>query len=155
VRTMMLPRSSMRAPVGRALAATLLAGAALAACGEDGSETSVSLPAAAEAGRSIYRSSGCSACHGPDGEGGGLGPELQGLYGTEVSVILQGEDTVTTVVADEAYIRQAITDPDAARPEAFADRVMPLNPALSDDDIASLVRYIEAIGPAPTGDADE
>jgi len=156
--TMMSPATASRiatrwVPVRRVLAVTLITAGALAACGADGDD-GPELSAAAAAGRSLYRTSGCSACHGTDGEGGGLGPALQGLYGAETSVILDGQDTPTTVTADEEYLHQSIREPDAAKTEGYADKVMPVNPALSDADVASLIAYIEAIGPDAAGESD-
>ena len=41
---------------------------------------------------------------------GGVGPKFVGLYGSQVTL-----DDGSTVVADDAYIRRSITDPDAQR----------------------------------------
>lgn len=124
----------------RPILVTALAAAALAACGSDAgtSTTSPSLPAAAAAGHETFRDSGCAACHGANGEGG-VGPQLQGLYGTEVE--LEGG---STVVADDAYLERSIREPGADKREGF--RVpMPEN-NLDDAEIASIIEYIRALG---------
>jgi cytochrome c oxidase subunit 2 len=108
-----------------------------AACAPD-AESAPKLSPAAEHGRDVARSSGCVACHGADGEGG-VGPRWTGLYPTEVEL----EDG-STVVADEAYLRRAINDPDADVRAGFAVS-MPEND-LDADDVDAVVAYIEALG---------
>ena len=113
----------------------------LAGCG--GGDSGPSLSAEAEVGRSIYRSSGCTSCHGPNGQGG-VGPALEGIWGTEIEL-----DDGTTVIADAAYIAQSIRDPRSQVVKGY--RVpMPTN-NLTDDEIASVIDFIEAIGPSVDG----
>ncbi|HEX6658641.1 MAG TPA: c-type cytochrome, partial [Ilumatobacter sp.] len=85
--------------------------AALAGCGGDsgGDSGAVSLSPQAEHGRDVARTSGCSACHGSNGEGG-VGPPLAGLYGSQVA-LADG----STALADDAYLTEAIREPDATR----------------------------------------
>ena len=110
--------------------------ASLTSCGADTSGQTLS-PEAAH-GREVARTNGCSACHGSNGEGA-VGPPFVGLYGSRVQL---GDGS--TVVADDAYLTQAIRDPDAARPAAY-DVAMPSND-LSDAQIAALVAYIRELG---------
>ena len=88
----------------------------------------------------MARTNGCSACHGSNGEGG-VGPALAGLYGSQVT-LADG----STVVADDAYLTEAIREPDAARPAAY-DVAMPSND-LSDEQVAAVVAYIRELGGA-------
>jgi cytochrome c oxidase subunit 2 len=126
----------------RALPLLLLVVAPMAACGGNGGGPDLS--AEAQAGRSVFRDSGCASCHGANGQGG-VGPQLAGLWGTEVTL-----DDGTTVIADEAYIRESIVEPSAKKVDGY--RIpMPAND-LDDAEVASILDYIEAIG--PTG-ADE
>jgi cytochrome c oxidase subunit 2 len=90
-------------------------------------------PEAAE-GLAISRSSGCASCHGSDGQGG-LASPFVGLLGSEIEL-----DDGSTVVADEAYIRESITDPDARN---AADQRLPMpSNNLSDDEVDLVVAYI-------------
>ena len=80
------------------------------------------------------------ACHREGG--GGIGPDWDGLYGSTVTL-----DDGSTVVADEAYLTLAITDPDAQLVDGY-DVKMPAND-LSDDDVAAIVAYIRSLaGPS-------
>ncbi len=124
----------------RALMSVVLVTVPLAACGGD--DGGPELSAAAEAGRDVFRSSGCAACHGSNG-GGGVGPELAGLWGSTVTL-----DDGSTVIADEAYVYESIADPGAKRVEGFGLQ-MPTN-GLDEDEIRSIVAYIEAIGSSGT-----
>lgn len=113
----------------------------VAACGADDEDTSASeveLSAAAVEGRRIAGGSGCAGCHGRDGEGG-IGPTWVGLYESTVEL-----DDGTTVVADDAYLVQAIAEPDAERVDGFPVAMSPND--LSDQEIASVVTYIKALG---------
>jgi cytochrome c oxidase subunit 2 len=128
--------------VVRITAITLIAGIAVAACG-DGGGAEPTLSAAAEAGREISRTNGCSACHGRNGEGE-PGPAFTGLFGSTVE--LAGG---TTVVADADYLFRSIREP-AAEVVAGYGFPMPEN-NLSDAEIESVIAYIEEL--ADSGEA--
>jgi cytochrome c oxidase subunit 2 len=112
--------------------------ASLAGCGGD--SNGLALSPDASRGRDVARTNGCSACHGSNGEGG-VGPPFAGLYGSTVR-LAEG----STIVADAAYITEAIRDPDATRPAAY-DVAMPSND-LSDEQIAAVVAYIRELSGA-------
>jgi cytochrome c oxidase subunit 2 len=88
-------------------------------------------------GEELARSTGCAGCHGQD-FGGGAGPSLVGLAGSEVLL----EDG-TIVVADTAYLVRSIADPSAERVADF-NLNMPAN-SLSDEEIDDVVAYIETL----------
>ncbi len=73
-----------------------------------------------ERGAVWYTQFGCNSCHSVDGSVI-VGPSWQGLFGSE-RVLESGQ----TVVADEAYLRTAIFDPNAHHVEGFPP-VMPTN----------------------------
>ncbi|MDI3339407.1 MAG: cytochrome c [Sphaerobacter sp.] len=87
-------------------------------------------------GEAIYRQR-CAGCHTIDGSRR-VGPTLRGLYGSEVPL----EDG-STVVADEAYIRESIVDP-TARIHAGYPRAMPSFDDLSDQEIDDLIAFIRS-----------
>jgi cytochrome c oxidase subunit II len=116
----------------------------VAACGSDDDSASGGGDGGgpADEGRDIADDSGCMSCH-RDG-GGGIGPDWQGLAGSTVTL-----DDGSTVVADDAYLTLAITDPDAQIVEGYDIR-MPSND-LGDDDVAAIVAYIQSLAtPEPT-----
>ncbi|HRW38250.1 MAG: cytochrome c [Acidimicrobiales bacterium] len=80
---------------------------------------------------------GCSSCHTTDGRRS-EGPTWQGLAGSTVS-LADG----TTVVADDAYLRRAITDPQAEIVAGFAPG-MPQQ-EISDEDLDALVAFIRSL----------
>lgn len=145
------PRPAVRSPRPRrrahtfrlttaALAVVAALPAVLAACsGSDESAADApTLTGAAATGQQLFRSSGCAACHSVSGKDG-VGPALNGLAGSRVEL----EDG-TTVTADEAYLREAITQPEAEIVKGFRP-VMPKR-ELSDGDVDALVAYLQAIG---------
>lgn len=109
----------------------------LAACGADDSAAEIELPPAAAAGRDVFRTKGCAACHGSAADGG-VGPTLVGLFGTEVQ--LQGQDPV---IADRGYLVESIVEPGAELVEGY-NLPMPAT-KLSEAEIDDLVAYIEAL----------
>lgn len=90
-----------------------------------------------EVGEAIY-SQQCSGCHTIDGSEG-VGPSLQGLYGSDVTM----EDG-STVTVDEDHLVESITDPQARIREGYPS-VMPSFDNLSDDEVAGLVAFIESL----------
>lgn len=108
-----------------------------AACGDGGADATGNLSPAAEHGRQLARTSGCTACHGADGQGG-VGPAWTGALGSTVT-LTDG----STVTVDEAYLTRSITDPEAQVVDGYSV-TMPKN-ELGDQDVADLVAYISAL----------
>ena len=123
-----------------ALAAAVAALALVAACGagstRDPNATTTS--AGEPTGADLARQYGCAACHGPNGEGG-TGPAWIGLFGSEVEL-----KDGSVVVADEAYLRRSIVDPNAEIP-ANVVLPMPVNGQLTPEAIDALVEYIKSL----------
>lgn len=146
--TTVLRRIRRPAPVRRALCVGfqgVLAIAVLVGCGDGtsttgGGLTAGSLSAEAERGQRIALESGCAACHGSAWQGG-AGPALAGLAGTTVTL-----DDGTTVVADRDYLVRAVVDPTAEQSGSFSMKMPPNQ--LTDQEVADVVAFIEAIGTA-------
>jgi cytochrome c oxidase subunit 2 len=107
-----------------------------AACGNGGAGAS-DLSPAAEHGRQLARTKGCSACHGANGEGG-IGPAWTGALGSTVE-LTDG----STVTVDKAYLTRSIEDPGAQVVDGYSV-TMPKN-ELTDQEVADLVAYITAL----------
>lgn len=97
-----------------------------AACGPDG-----------EGGAGVYRTNGCSACHGADRSGGPLGPAMLWSEGDTVE-LADG----STVEIDAAYVERAIVDPSADIVAGWDDTMTVAS--LSDAEVALLVDYLLA-----------
>lgn len=87
--------------------------------------------------RKLFEIKGCAACHSIDGTAG-VGPSLQGISESKVQL-----DNGTTVTADEAYLKESITKPQAKLIKGYGP-VMPVLP-LTDDEIKKLVDYIKTL----------
>ncbi len=92
----------------------------------------------AEAGKKLYTSFGCSACHTTDGSRN-HGPSFQGLSGA-MRELLDG----TKVKADADYLAESIKNPNAKHIKGFPAGMMPAYP-LNDKQIESLVLYIQTL----------
>lgn len=81
---------------------------------------------------------GCAGCHSVDGTTI-VGPSWQGLYGKTETF-----EGGSTVVVDEAYLRELIINPGAKVVAGFPNGVMPqdFGQKLSDEQIADLIAYI-------------
>jgi cytochrome c oxidase subunit 2 len=88
-------------------------------------------------GRLLAQARGCVACHSVDGSNG-VGPSWKGLYG-RTETMADG----SSVKADDAYLRQSITEP-AARVVRGFPPVMPAQ-QFSETDLAALVDYIKTL----------
>ncbi len=97
-------------------------------------------------GEKWARQFGCMSCHSINGTRL-VGPSWKGLYGHPVN-LADG----STVIADEAYIRDSILNPDAQIVASFPAGVMPkqfIDPVskqpISDDQIADMIAYIKTL----------
>ena len=85
----------------------------------------------------------CIACHSTDGTKL-IGPTFQGLAGREQKVTRNGEEQ--TIATDAAYLRESITDPQAAIVVGYeAVPMVSFKDALKKDQIDRLVKYIEGL----------
>jgi len=116
--------------------AILVATAALGACSNGSSARGGSTPVVQ--GRSVALKAGCTVCHGTEGKGG-VGPSWVGLAGSTVQL-----DDGSSVIADDAYIRESILTPSAKKVAGYSIAMPPTQ--LSEDEVAALVAYIESLG---------
>jgi cytochrome c oxidase subunit 2 len=126
-------RPSARPLPALALALVLLALVA-GACGGDSEPV---LSAQAAQGKQIARDKACSSCHTATGAKS-EGPSWKGLAGSTV-LLADG----TSVVADDAYLKQSITQPKAHIVQGYKT-AMPTTP-MTEDDIAAVIAYIHAL----------
>jgi cytochrome c oxidase subunit 2 len=89
-------------------------------------------------GKLLTVRNGCIGCHSVDGSKM-TGPTWFNLYGEDVPL-----DSGTTVVADDAYIRESILEPKAKEVKGFAPTVMPAYP-LTDEEIANIIAYLKTL----------
>lgn len=101
----------------------------LAACGGTSSEDLT--------GAELFIELGCQACH--TGTNTDVAPTLEGVWGSEV-LLSDGR----TVVADEEYVRRAITEPGVEIVDGF-DARMPVF-SLTDSEVDRLVDYVRSLG---------
>ncbi len=92
-------------------------------------------------GAKIARRSGCATCHSLDGSRR-PGPTWKGLYGQK-RALANGQE----VVADEAYLRRAIVNPDAEIAQGFPKGMMPKDFAikLSEEELRLIIELIQSV----------
>ena len=96
----------------------------------------------ASTGEKLFHQYGCGNCHHFSGQG--RGPNLKGLYMRPVQI-----NTGQTVIADETYIRESILQARAKIVQGFQP-IMPIfQGQLNEEQVAALIAYIKAMGPAP------
>jgi len=98
----------------------------------------------AENGSKLFNGMGCPACHKPDGSG--RCPSLVGLYGSTVHLA-----TGNTVVADEAYIRESIVEPQAKIVAGYGSLMPTYKGQVTEEDLVQLVEYIKWLGDKSEG----
>ena len=91
-------------------------------------------------GEQLYLTKGCAACHSIDG-GPRVGPTWKGLFKKQVKVITAGKER--TVIADEAYLRKSIEDPNADISVGYPP-IMPKQ-ELTEEEMKGLLNYIESL----------
>ncbi|TPE51050.1 cytochrome c oxidase subunit II [Amaricoccus solimangrovi] len=95
----------------------------------------------AEAGAALFRSHGCSGCHGPSATV--HAPPLEGLYGRPVP--LEGGEVVT---ADAQYIRDSILLPRSQIAAGYPPIMPTFANQLGEEDVLRLVAYIQSLADA-------
>lgn len=101
----------------------------------------------AEQGAALFRSHGCSGCHGPAATV--HAPPLEGLYGKPVP--LQDGRLVT---ADEQYIRDSILLPQSQIAAGYPSIMPTFQNVLNEEEVLKLVAYVKSLRTAPGEDSE-
>src|SRR5579884_1784817 len=90
-------------------------------------------------GEKMFQQLGCSTCHLLDEQG--RCPILRGVYGSRVLL-----DDGRTIVADDAYIRESILNPNAKIVAGFHKDVMPtFQGQVSEENLLQLIEYVKSL----------
>ena len=92
-------------------------------------------------GKTVATANGCVACHTIDGKAS-VGPTWKGLSGHDVELVSGGP-----VKADDAYLKESITNPNAKVVKGYAPNVMPatFGTSLKPEQIDQIVAYINSL----------
>jgi cytochrome c oxidase subunit II len=91
------------------------------------------------AGEKLFQDLACATCHQTTSQG--RGPSLAGLYGRQVP--LQGGGSA---VADEAYIRESIVNPQAKITAGFQPLMPTFQGLISEEQLLQLIAYVRSLG---------
>jgi len=91
-----------------------------------------------EEGQNLAVLKGCASCHSVDDKTK-IAPPWRGLFGSQVEL-----NDGTQIKADEAYLLESITDPNAKIVKGFTRGAMP-QISLTDAEIDSLLAYIKSV----------
>ena len=94
----------------------------------------------AEAGKLIYQTYGCDACHGPNANA--HAPALAGLYGSQVHL-----KDGASVLADDAYLRDAILDPNKQVVAGYQPIMPAYKGQIDEEGIFKLIAYLKSLAP--------
>ena len=98
----------------------------------------------AQQGERLFEQLGCSTCHLLDRQG--RSPSMRGLYGSRVQ-LADGK----TILADAAYIRESILNPNAKIVTGYHPNVMPsFQGQISEEGILQLLVYIKSLAAPST-----
>jgi cytochrome c oxidase subunit 2 len=92
----------------------------------------------ASAGKSLFDSLGCGACH--EAEKDGIGPALGRAFGRAVTL-----ENGQTVTVDEGYLRESILDPTAKVVAGFAPVMPTFQGQISEDQLNQLISFIKSL----------
>ena len=93
-------------------------------------------------GEKLYNELACNTCHMPDGKG--RGPSYLGVYGSKVK-LADG----STVIADDAYIRESILQPNAKIVAGYVPSMPSFQGLVTEDQILELTAYIKSLKDQP------
>jgi cytochrome c oxidase subunit 2 len=97
----------------------------------------------ASAGAKLFVQQACNTCHGE--QKGARGPSLNGVFGRTVQL-----QNGATVVADETYIRESITNPHAKLVAGYPPIMPTFQGLIGEEGLLQLIAYIKALSPAAT-----
>jgi cytochrome c oxidase subunit II len=92
-----------------------------------------------EAGQRLFQQHGCVTCH--IAAGGGPGPSLAGVYGSQVQ-LANGQ----TVTADDNYIHESIVNPSAKVVNGYQPIMPSFQGQLSEQEILQIIAYLKSLG---------
>lgn len=96
-------------------------------------------------GEKMFQQLGCSTCHLQDEQG--RCPILRGVYGSQVLL-----DDGRTVLADEAYLRESILNPNAKIVAGFHKDVMPTYQGqVTEENLLQMIEYIKSLSVRKNG----
>jgi cytochrome c oxidase subunit 2 len=96
----------------------------------------------ASVGGKLFADLACNTCHRPESQG--RGPLLENLFGRTVELEGGGR-----VVADEAYIRESIVDPNARITANFQPIMPTYQGVVSEDGLLALIEYVKSLRQQP------
>ena len=99
-------------------------------------------------GHALFIRDGCDGCHG--GQGTVRAPSLIGLFGSPVPL-----SDGTTIIADDAYIRNSILQPGKQIVASFAPVMPSFAGVISEDDVLKLVAYVESLATQPQPEGNQ
>ena len=91
-------------------------------------------------GAALFRSRGCSGCHGTNASV--HAPDLEGLYGRSVHL-----SDGTTLIADQRYLHDSILLPNLQIVAGYEPIMPSFTGQLSEEDVLALIAYIKSISP--------
>jgi cytochrome c oxidase subunit 2 len=89
-------------------------------------------------GQKLFQEMGCTDCHRFDTQG--RGPNLAGVYGKPV-LLTDG----STVMADDAYVRESILNPGAQVVAGFKPIMPSFQGIVTEDQLLSLIAYVKSL----------
>jgi cytochrome c oxidase subunit 2 len=103
-------------------------------------------PSLAAQGAVLFRTRGCSGCHGANASV--HAPSLEGVYGTVVH-LADG----STAIADERYLRDCILLPRTQVVAGYPPIMPSFSGQLSEEDLLALIAYIKSTSPLASTEA--
>ena len=95
-------------------------------------------------GEKLFQSLGCATCHRTDTQG--RGPMLTGVFGKQQQ-LADGAN----VLADEAYIRESILNPQAKTVAGFQQIMPTYQGQVSEEQLLQLIAYVRSLGAPQAG----
>jgi cytochrome c oxidase subunit 2 len=93
----------------------------------------------AQGGERLFAQLGCATCHTADNSG--RGPSLAGIYG-KAEKLRDG----TTRTVDEAFIRQAIINPNSLQLPNYPPIMPTFQGQVDEEQVLQLIAYVKSLG---------
>jgi cytochrome c oxidase subunit 2 len=98
------------------------------------------------AGEKLFNDLACNTCHMDESQG--LGPSLNDIYGKPVQL-----QSGSTVIADDAYIRESIVNPQAQIVAGYQPIMPTFQGLVSEEQLLQLIAYVRSLSQQPAAPA--
>ena len=95
-----------------------------------------------EAGLALFKTNACLSCHSTDGSAM-VGPSFKGFWERKTKVT--GAEGEKEIIADEAYFKRSLNEPNAEVVEGYSPMMPPYADKFTEEEIQQMIEYLKTL----------